>query len=70
MVKLVKNNGQYKITIPIDLIRDKGWDAGTEFRFIEDKDGNITLKPILPKDAKPADNDSSEKKPKKKGESE
>jgi hypothetical protein len=49
MVKLVKNNGQYKITLPIDLVKDKGWDPGTEFRFIEDKDGNITLKVIKPK---------------------
>lgn len=46
MVKLVENNGQYKLTLPIDIIRDKGWAAGTEFRFVEDVNGNIILKPI------------------------
>lgn len=46
MVRLVENNGQFKITLPIDIIRDKGWEAGTEFRFVEDADGNIILKPI------------------------
>lgn len=63
MVKLVKNNGQYKLTIPIDLIRDKGWQPGTEFRFIEDKDGNITLKVIQPKSA----SQDSTSKPSEKG---
>ncbi len=48
-MKLVKNNGQYKLTLPVDLVRDRGWAPGTEFRFIEDKDGNITLKPIAPR---------------------
>ncbi len=52
MVRLVKNGPQFKLTIPLDLIKDKGWTAGTEFRFVEDKDGNVTLKPILPSDAK------------------
>ncbi len=51
-MKLVKNNGQYRLTIPIDLVRDKQWNAGTEFRFIEDKDGNITLKVIEKKEDK------------------
>jgi hypothetical protein len=51
VVKLVKNGPQYKLTVPLDIIKDKGWTAGTEFRFVEDKDGNITLKPILPKDS-------------------
>lgn len=46
VVRLVKNNSQYKLTIPIDIVRDKRWKEGTEFRFLEDKDGNITLKAI------------------------
>ena len=50
MVKLVKNNGQYKLTVPVDLVRDKGWDTGTRFRFVEDTDGNITLKVISAKE--------------------
>ena len=49
MVKLVKNNDQYKLTIPVDLVRDKGWTPGTEFRFVEDKEGNVTLRAIAPK---------------------
>jgi len=48
VVKLVKNNGQFKLTVPVDLVRDKGWNAGTRFRFIEDALGNITLKAIEP----------------------
>lgn len=46
MVRLVKNRTQYKLTIPIDLVRDKGWQPGMQFRFIEDKDGTIILKII------------------------
>ena len=54
MVRLVKNGPQFKLTIPLDLVKDKGWEAGTEFRFVEDQDGNVTLRPILPnKDTKP-----------------
>jgi hypothetical protein len=54
VVRLVKNGPQFKLTIPLDLVKDKGWEAGTEFRFVEDKDGNVTLKPITPaKGAKP-----------------
>jgi len=47
-VKLVKNNGQYKLTLPIDLVRDKGWAPGTEFRFVEDTEGKVYLKVIEP----------------------
>ncbi len=48
MVKLVENNGQYKLTIPVDLVRDKGWEPGTEFRFVEDLEGNVFLRVITP----------------------
>ena len=43
-MKVVLNNGQYKITIPKDLAEEKGWAPGTKIRFVEDKDGNIILK--------------------------
>ena len=46
MVKVVKNNKQYKITIPKELAEDKGWDAGTILRFIEDLDGKVYLKEV------------------------
>ncbi len=45
-MKIVANNGQYKITIPKDLVLDKGWKAGDEIRFVEDTEGRIFLKVI------------------------
>jgi hypothetical protein len=45
-VKIVSYNKQYRITLPLDLVKDKGWDAGTELRFVEDEQGRIYLKPI------------------------
>ena len=39
-MRLVVNNGQYKITIPKELAESKGWKAGTILRFVEDIDGN------------------------------
>ena len=44
MVKVVVNNGQFKITIPKDLAESRGWDKNTKLRFIEDVEGNIILK--------------------------
>jgi|TARA_B100002003_G_C14030459_1_gene496734 bifunctional DNA-binding transcriptional regulator/antitoxin component of YhaV-PrlF toxin-antitoxin module len=46
MSKVIVNNGQFKITIPKELALSKGWNKNTILRFIEDKDGNITLKEI------------------------
>lgn len=46
MVKVVINNGQYKITIPKELAESKGWDRNTRLRFVEDPEGNIFLKEI------------------------
>ncbi|MBR9690228.1 AbrB/MazE/SpoVT family DNA-binding domain-containing protein [Candidatus Woesearchaeota archaeon] len=43
-MKLVDNNGQYKITIPKELAQAKGWEAGTQIRFVEDIEGNVHLK--------------------------
>ena len=46
MVKVVVNNGQYKITIPKELALAKGWTKKTILRFVEDQDGNIILKEV------------------------
>tara|TARA_Y100000310_G_scaffold299826_1_gene334993 strand:- start:426 stop:587 length:162 start_codon:yes stop_codon:yes gene_type:complete len=46
MVKVVVNNGQYKITIPKDLAEAKGWNKNTELRFIETVEGTVILKEI------------------------
>ena len=46
MVKVVVNNGQYKITIPKELAEEKGWNSGTRLRFVEDLDGRIFLKEV------------------------
>ena len=46
MVKIVNNRGQYKITIPKDIMISKGWDEDTKLRFVEDADGNIILKEL------------------------
>lgn len=46
MVKVVVNNGQYKITIPKELALAKGWNKKTILRFVEDQDGNIILKEV------------------------
>ena len=47
-MRIVENNGQYKITLPKDLVSDKGWKAGDEIRFVEDTEGKIFIK-VLPK---------------------
>jgi bifunctional DNA-binding transcriptional regulator/antitoxin component of YhaV-PrlF toxin-antitoxin module len=46
MVKVVVNNGQYKITIPKELALTRGWNNKTILRFIEDKEGNVILKQV------------------------
>jgi bifunctional DNA-binding transcriptional regulator/antitoxin component of YhaV-PrlF toxin-antitoxin module len=46
MVKIVNNKGQYKITIPKDIMLSKGWDENTQLRYVEDLDGNIVLKEL------------------------
>jgi bifunctional DNA-binding transcriptional regulator/antitoxin component of YhaV-PrlF toxin-antitoxin module len=48
MVKVVVNNGQYKITIPKELAEAKGWTSKTRLRFIEDAEGTVILKEIEP----------------------
>jgi bifunctional DNA-binding transcriptional regulator/antitoxin component of YhaV-PrlF toxin-antitoxin module len=44
LVKVVVNNGQYKLTIPKDLAEAKGWTSKTKLRFVEDAEGNVILK--------------------------
>jgi len=46
MVKVVVNNGQYKITIPKDLAEAKGWNKKTKLRFIENEKGDIIIREI------------------------
>ncbi|MCK5107303.1 MAG: AbrB/MazE/SpoVT family DNA-binding domain-containing protein [Nanoarchaeota archaeon] len=45
-MKIVVSNNQYRITVPKDLVEEKGWGAGTKLRFVEDIDGNVFLKEI------------------------
>jgi bifunctional DNA-binding transcriptional regulator/antitoxin component of YhaV-PrlF toxin-antitoxin module len=46
MVKIVSFKGQYRITIPKDLVLSKKWKSGTRLRFVEDLDGNVYLKEV------------------------
>lgn len=45
-MKIVEYKGQYRLTLPKDLVRDKGWDKDTELRFVEDENGRVYLKPL------------------------
>jgi len=49
MVKVVVNNGQYKITIPKELAIAKRWNSKTRLRFVEDSEGNVILKELKEK---------------------
>ncbi|MBI3033591.1 hypothetical protein HYY72_00330 [Candidatus Woesearchaeota archaeon] len=44
MVKVVVFKEQYRITLPKDLVKAKGWDSTTELRFLEAPDGTIILR--------------------------
>lgn len=46
MVKVVVNNGQFKITIPKELALERGWNKKTRLKFVEDSEGNIILKEV------------------------
>lgn len=46
MVKIVNNRGQFKITLPKEIVLSKGWSSDTRIRFVEDLEGNIILRPI------------------------
>ena len=43
-LKIVLNNGQYKITIPKELAMAKGWTEKTRLRFVERPDGAVMLR--------------------------
>ena len=45
-MKIVVSNKQYRITLPKDLVEEKGWKAGTKLRFVEDTNGRVFLKEI------------------------
>ncbi|MCK4589624.1 MAG: hypothetical protein KAT77_04215 [Nanoarchaeota archaeon] len=49
MVKVVVNNGQYKITIPKDIALAKGWNSDTRLMVIMNTEGDIVLKEIAGK---------------------
>ena len=43
---IVEYKGQYRVTLPKDLVEDKGWKAGTKVRFIETPEGDIIIRVI------------------------
>lgn len=43
-MKIVEHNGQYRVTLPKTLVKDKGWKPGDEIRFVEDLEGRVWLK--------------------------
>ena len=51
-MKIVVSNGQYRITVPKDLVEEKGWAAGTKLRFVEDTEGRVFLREITQKSKK------------------
>ena len=42
-MKIQDNKGQYRLTIPRDIAKLKGWKQGTEVVLILDKDGNVHI---------------------------
>jgi bifunctional DNA-binding transcriptional regulator/antitoxin component of YhaV-PrlF toxin-antitoxin module len=46
MVKVVVNNGQFKITIPKELALERRWNKNTRLKFVEDSEGNLILKEV------------------------
>lgn len=52
MVKVVVNNGQYKITVPKDIALAKNWGSETRLMVIMNSEGDIVLKEIAGKEVK------------------
>ena len=48
MVSISAYGRQHRITIPLELVRMRGWRKGTRLRFVEDVQGNILLKEVEP----------------------
>lgn len=46
MVKIVVNNGQYKITIPKDIALAKKWNSKTNLMILMNTDGDLVLREI------------------------
>jgi|TARA_Y100000310_G_C20692683_1_gene823375 bifunctional DNA-binding transcriptional regulator/antitoxin component of YhaV-PrlF toxin-antitoxin module len=49
MVKVVVNNGQYKITIPREIALAKGWTKNTRVLVSMDESGNVVLRELSKK---------------------
>ena len=45
-MKVVVNNGQFKITIPRELALERKWNKNTRLKFVENSNGEITLKEV------------------------
>lgn len=43
-MKIVAFNGQYRITLPKDLVEDRNWNNSTKLRVIETLSGSIILR--------------------------
>lgn len=54
MVKVVVNNGQYKITIPKDIAEAKGWNSNTRLMVVMNAEGDMVLREISNKKVKNA----------------
>jgi len=48
-MKLQNNKGQYKLTIPKDLAKVKGWKQGTELAVVMNHEGDLIIKEIKKK---------------------
>ncbi len=46
-MKIQDNKGQYKVTIPKDIVKLKGWKQGSHVIIVVDKEGNVLIKEIL-----------------------
>lgn len=57
-MKIQDNKGQYRLTIPRDIAKLKGWKQGTEVVLILDKDGHVTIKEIPQKSGEQRDADA------------
>ena len=45
-MKLQNNKGQFRLTLPKDLIKAKGWGQGTEVVIVMDAEGDLIIKEI------------------------
>jgi hypothetical protein len=48
-MKIQNNKGQYRLTIPKDLITVKGWKQGTEVFVVMNLEGDLVIKEIVKK---------------------